>query len=245
MTRRFGKAKDQSLHDECKAADTSDSAAEAEHPDIGIRGVFRWLRSILLAEALNRIPFARFTACATPSINILMDAIYHGVCALYPARREYLQVRFDTDELRQIRSFKDGSSTEFGINIRELMSAVFATLVWGPLWVTLADQEAHVRVWIDNQAAVTWSNKRASRNPFSQLLLRVLSLFEVKYKFYLSAAHIPGVQNIMADAAGYGNPQRCGSGLLIFVMGGCRSKSQRVCGNSPQSGSVAASRSSR
>ncbi|ETI39606.1 hypothetical protein L917_14100, partial [Phytophthora nicotianae] len=74
---------------------------------------------------------------------------------------------------------------EFGINVRELMSAVFASIAWGHAWSGVRnDSDAHVRFWIDNTAAVAWNNRRGSRNPFAQLLLRILSLDEVEPGFY-------------------------------------------------------------
>lgn len=58
----------------------------------------------------------------------------------------------------------------------------------------------HVCAWIDNSTAVAWNNKRSSRNAFAQLLLRILALWEVRYHFYITSSHIPGVQNVIADA---------------------------------------------
>ncbi|OWZ17013.1 hypothetical protein PHMEG_0009108 [Phytophthora megakarya] len=81
------------------------------------------------------------------------------------------------------------------------MSTIFATIVWGPLWEgSSTSTPRHVRFLIDNTTAVAWCNKRASRNPFAQLLLRLQALLEVRYNFYSSTGHIAGETNIMADA---------------------------------------------
>ncbi|ETK95460.1 hypothetical protein L915_01608 [Phytophthora nicotianae] len=129
-----------------------------------------------------------------------MDASDRGLCALWPARKEYLQLEFDADELQQIADFNGLTSDEFSINIRELMSAVFAAIVWASQWSQSGQvEQAHTRFWIDNTSAVAWANRRSSRNLFAQMLLRLIGFLEVRYNFYSSAAHIPGAENVMAD----------------------------------------------
>ncbi|KAF1324822.1 hypothetical protein FI667_g9648, partial [Globisporangium splendens] len=165
------------------------------------RGDLLWFRAILQAQYLNRLPLARFARSQSLTIEIWMDASDLGLCAVFPARKEYLQVKFDEDERRRISACKDGLKSDFGINVRELMSTVFAAIVWGSLWKSpCSSPEAHVRMWIDNTSAVAWNNKRFTRNPFAQLLLRLLALLEVKHQFYVAASHIPGAGNVMADA---------------------------------------------
>ncbi|KAF1313867.1 hypothetical protein FI667_g16910, partial [Globisporangium splendens] len=164
------------------------------------RGDLLWFRAILQAQYLNRLPLARFARSQSLTIEIWMDASDLGLCAVFPARKEYLQVKFDDDERRQISACKDGLKSDFGINVRELMSTVFAAIVWGSLWKSPCSfPEAHVRMWIDNTSAAAWNNKRFTRNPFAQLLLRLLALLEVKHQFYVTASHIPGAGNVMAD----------------------------------------------
>ncbi|ETO84379.1 hypothetical protein F444_01690 [Phytophthora nicotianae P1976] len=129
-----------------------------------------------------------------------MDASDRGLCALWPARKEYLQLEFDADELQQIADFNGLTSDEFSINIRELMSAVFAAIVWASQWSQSGQvEQAHTRFWIDNTSAVAWANRRSSRNLFAQMLLRLIGFLEVRYNFYSSAAHISGAENVMAD----------------------------------------------
>ncbi|OWY93696.1 hypothetical protein PHMEG_00036815 [Phytophthora megakarya] len=130
-----------------------------------------------------------------------MDASDRGLCAIWPEKQEFVQVEFDEEELKQIAEFHSGSVEEFSINIRELMSAAFAAIVWAKQWSRASGGEPmHVRFWIDNASAVCWANKRSSRNSFAQMVLRLLALFEVQHKFYASARHIAGSENIMADA---------------------------------------------
>ncbi|EGZ21530.1 hypothetical protein PHYSODRAFT_329463 [Phytophthora sojae] len=162
----------------------------------------RWFRAILSASHFNSIPLARFTRSQPPSVEVLMDASDVGLCALLLARREYIQVRLDAEERAAIHEQKHGGAFTFGINIRELMSAAFAAITWGHLWTASDDgADVHVRLRIDNTSAVAWSNKRAARdNPYAQMLLRLIALLEVRHGFCLSAEHIPGSENVMADA---------------------------------------------
>ncbi|KAJ8523609.1 hypothetical protein ON010_g17509 [Phytophthora cinnamomi] len=94
----------------------------------------RWFGLILTIGRLNAIPLQRFTRRDEPSIEIFMDASDRGLCAMFPVQQKYLQVQFDTDELELIRDFNDHIANEFGINVRELMSAVFASLEWAHRW---------------------------------------------------------------------------------------------------------------
>lgn len=167
----------------------------------GAKDDLRWFELVLSTGALNAIPLARFVRRHEPDYHIQMDASDRGLCALFPARQQFLQVEFNYEELQLIEEFNRSGDGDFGINVRELMSAVFAALVWGHLWSRPSqDSDAHVRFWIDNIAAVSWSNRRASRNRFAQMLLRILSLSEVKHGFYSTAEHVAGVDNDMADA---------------------------------------------
>lgn len=54
-----------------------------------------------------------------------MDASDYGLCALFPARHEFLQVKFTSAEREQIERFNRSASSQYCINVRELMSAVF------------------------------------------------------------------------------------------------------------------------
>lgn len=88
----------------------------------------RWFLAILSLARLNDMPLDRFTQTQAPSIEVFMNASDVGLCAVFPRDRELLQVRFDHNELQEIQTFKDGETSDFEINLRELMSAVFAAI---------------------------------------------------------------------------------------------------------------------
>ncbi|OWZ04391.1 Cleavage induced protein [Phytophthora megakarya] len=157
----------------------------------------KWFALVINIGRLNAIPLSRFTQRQEPQFHINMDASDRGLCALFAAKKEYLQVEFSDTE----RELIGVNSTEFCINVRELMSAVFASIVWGPYWHNPSrDTDTHVSFSIDNISAVAWNNHKSSRNDFAQLLLRIIGICEVQYGFYTSAVHVAGHDNQMADA---------------------------------------------
>ncbi|RLN94321.1 hypothetical protein BBJ28_00025157 [Nothophytophthora sp. Chile5] len=88
----------------------------------------RWFAAILRIGRLNAVPLTRFVQTQTPDFHIHMDASDRGLCALFPAVKQYVQVEFDDEERAQIALFNESGAGVFGINIRELMSAVFAAV---------------------------------------------------------------------------------------------------------------------
>lgn len=61
--------------------------------------------------------FEQFVDRAEPNYAILMDASDFGVCAAFSARKEYLQIKFDANERREIVEFKQTREC-FDINVR-------------------------------------------------------------------------------------------------------------------------------
>eukprot|EP00644_Phytophthora_capsici_P017329 jgi/Phyca11/125059/e_gw1.57.140.1 len=124
-----------------------------------------------------------------------MDACDTGLCVLHPARREFIRVRFDDYDKGLIEQ------VQLSINVREQLSATVAVLFWGPTWTTTSSTHAltHVRLWIDNASAVSWCNNLHSRNSLSQELNRVLGAAEAEYGLRISASHLAGSVNYLAD----------------------------------------------
>ncbi|POM65663.1 Hypothetical protein PHPALM_18590, partial [Phytophthora palmivora] len=157
-----------------------------------------WFRLILQHEnRFNSIPVEQFARCARPTVHVHMDASNQGLCVIEPTLRQYIRVRYTPEE----RETFTADFTSTSINVRELQSAVLAALLWGPVWTANATQvPVHVCFWIDNASAVSWAQRRASRQPMAQLYNRLLSLAEFNYSIVCTAEHIPGAENIMADA---------------------------------------------
>ncbi|KAG2766104.1 hypothetical protein Pcac1_g22454 [Phytophthora cactorum] len=101
-----------------------------------------------------------------------MDASNTGLCAIHPAAKEFLRVQFDEDE-------------------RAMIAAS-----WIP---TRTSTLTYIRFWIDNTSAVSWFNSLHSRDPQAQELNRVIGAVESRWRLRVSAAHLPGALNVLAD----------------------------------------------
>ncbi|POM74568.1 Hypothetical protein PHPALM_8460, partial [Phytophthora palmivora] len=135
-------------------------------------------------------PFIHFADVSEPKFHVFMDASNNGLCALEPSLQQFIRQKFSTAD-----------SQDSSINVRELRSAVLAALHWGPYWAGAGcHSRTHVQFHIDNTSAVSWANRRSSRNPIARMYNRLLSLAEFKYNLVFTASHIPGKLNVMADA---------------------------------------------
>ncbi|XP_032220414.1 uncharacterized protein LOC116603398 [Nematostella vectensis] len=81
------------------------------------------------------------------------------------------------------------------IAYKELFPIVVAAHVWGHSW-----RKQHVLFRTDNEAVVCILTSRTSRIPSIMHLLRSLLLVAARQGFSFSAAHVPGVENSVADA---------------------------------------------
>ena len=88
------------------------------------------------------------------------------------------------------------------IQWKELYPIVLAVCVWGRRWTTL-----RIRLHCDNQAIVRCLNSGTSHCPHIMVLLRSLFLLVAKHNLHMSAQHIPGVHNIIADSLSRFNMQ--------------------------------------
>ena len=80
------------------------------------------------------------------------------------------------------------------INTLELFTVLEAARRWGHLW-----RGRHVRIRSDNSATVNSINKGTSRSTGFMWCLRQLHWLAVKHDFELSACHIKGELNYLAD----------------------------------------------
>ena len=80
------------------------------------------------------------------------------------------------------------------ITFKELLPIVLAVTTWGSRW-----RGMHVHCRCDNEAVVHVMNSRRARNHALMHLLRCLFYFEAHYNLHLSASHISGTLNLLAD----------------------------------------------
>ena len=85
-------------------------------------------------------------------------------------------------------------SKQHHIAFKELVAVLLACSVWGRKW-----HGARVLCRCDNQAAVQCISNRSCRDPSLMHLLRCLFFLEAYFEFELTAIHIPGVHNDLAD----------------------------------------------
>ncbi|ETL47291.1 hypothetical protein L916_02946 [Phytophthora nicotianae] len=160
-----------------------------------------WFEQILNHGCLAELPLDMFGDTFSPHVELYMNASNIGAAVLDPASDEFIQVKFDNDELRMI-NIPQATGPEFSINAREHLCIALAVWTWGPKWSRQSKgRMLYIKCWSDNTSAVVWCNKLRSGNVFSQELNRCIGLAEAYFNLRVSAAHIPGSINSMADAA--------------------------------------------
>ena len=166
----------------------------------GMKADLLWWWRILHSPRLNGVPLEYFGALPQPDIVVSMDACDTGLCAVDTVARRYITYEFSATERALVAEFKRTGRNEFDINYRELLSAAFAVRAWGATWQRPARLPTHVRFRIDNTSAVAWQQKMASRNTRAQVIIRLLGYWEEQFGLRFSSTHVPGVDNILADA---------------------------------------------
>ena len=162
----------------------------------GARADLQWFRTILLHGRLTGVPLEIFADQPTIDVHIYMDASDKGLAVLDPARKRFIQLEFTEEENTMIQA------GTLSINVREQYAAVLAGIQFGEAWSHSSNSPLTViACWIDNTSAVAWVNFLSSPDPFSQELNRALGLTEAILGIRLSARHLPGARNVMADAA--------------------------------------------
>lgn len=88
----------------------------------------------------------------------------------------------------------DGRTREACIAVKELVPIIIAAVIWGESW-----RGGRVLAHCDNVAVVAVINSRCCRDGRLMQLLRCLFFIEAHFQFRLTATHIPGVENDLAD----------------------------------------------
>ena len=88
----------------------------------------------------------------------------------------------------------DDATVKLYIAVKELLPIVISSAIWGDQW------KGHkVQAFCDNTAAVEAINARVSKDKHMMHILRCLFFIEAYHQFQLTACHITGIQNTMAD----------------------------------------------
>ena len=124
----------------------------------------------------------------TPTIHIFSDASGSFGCGAFNIQSGLFQVMWPPS----------WSSVE--ISVKELVPVVLAAAVWGSTW-----SGHHVLFHVENMAVVAVLQKKASKDSLLTHLIRCLSFYAAYHRFEFSATHIPGRENVAADALSRNN----------------------------------------
>ncbi|KAE9045151.1 hypothetical protein PR001_g5091 [Phytophthora rubi] len=139
-----------------------------------------------------------------------MDASGLAICTSVPANKLVLRFFFTSEERRLTHASKSDPSVGFDINnypalLQCTPGPSRRTRTLGP--------PVYVRFKIDNISAVAWLNKRASHNPRAQTLVRLLGHWELVFGLCISAIHVAGADNRIADAG-----SRSSHGSIMYTL---------------------------
>ena len=118
-----------------------------------------------------------------PNSEFITDACPWGGGGYHES--DWFYVNFEQD-------FPDSASNH--INCLELLTILVGVRRWGHLW-----GGRHIQVRCDNTASVHSINKGSSRSPLFMQCLREIFWISTYFDFRLSAVHIRGADNFLAD----------------------------------------------
>ena len=124
---------------------------------------------------------------SSPSIHVFSDASGSYGCGAFVPDVAYFSLRWPPHW------------AEIDISIKELAPLVIACAIWGPTW-----SGQHVLFHVDNLAVVQVVQRLNARDPYLCHFLRCLYLYSAFFNFEFSATHIPGTENVAADALSRG-----------------------------------------
>ena len=131
-----------------------------------------------------------FFPLSAPSHHVYSDASGLFGCGALMFPSSWFQLQWSRDWI------------PVGIVAKELLPIVIAAAIWGHSWDGL-----HICFHSDNMAVVDILRKRSSKDPLIMHLLRCFCFFSAYFKFSYSSEHVPGVENVAADAISRNNLQ--------------------------------------
>ena len=94
-----------------------------------------------------------------------------------------------------------GLPREADNNICESFPFLVAVSLVAPSIAGTPTSPTHVHVWTDNTSALCWMTSYRAAHPLVLFFLQLLSHIQARFCLVITAGHIPGLQNILADAA--------------------------------------------
>lgn len=149
------------------------------HLDAMARADLRWWRCFL--QSWNGTMF--YLSPRSPAVQVISDASGSFGCGAILGSAQWLQIPWP------------GSWSSVNIVVKELVPIVVAAAVWGRSWY-----KALVEFHSDNMAVVEIVRKRSARDPLTHHLLRCFYFYAAFYQFDYCIEHVPGVDNMLADA---------------------------------------------
>ena len=123
-----------------------------------------------------------------PSVHVHSDASGSFGCGAFDSDWAWFNTRWPQTWL------------EVDIAAKELVPLVIAAAMWGARW-----RGHHVLFHVDNMAVVTTVQSLNARDRLLCQLLRCLHFYSAHFDFSFTASHVPGIQNVAADALSRGN----------------------------------------
>ena len=163
--------------------DASTRVAKPEH-HIKLNGCMRsdlsWWQEFM--TSWNGISLMKFAGKLVPDTIVTSDASGWG-CGGY-WEQYWFQLAWSSTKIQQT----------VNIATKEMIPIVLACAMWGRQWQGLV-----VQFRCDNQAVVAVLRSRTSKDSSLMHSLRCLAFLEAHFAFMITAIHIPGVENSLAD----------------------------------------------
>ncbi len=148
--------------------------------NIGARSDITWWRTF--AHQWNGTSMLYTYNLQRPQLHIYSDASGSWGCAALTGAVWF--------QLQWPPSARDGH-----ISAKEMIPIVIAALLWGKEWQGLS-----IRFHSDNTAVVALLNSGSVCDDSMMHLMRCLTFVAASFNFIFSSAHIPGTENVLADA---------------------------------------------
>ncbi|OQR80749.1 hypothetical protein ACHHYP_17238, partial [Achlya hypogyna] len=167
----------------------------------GARSDLQWFKVILEQMSFTNIPTEIFGRTSIPDVHLYMDACDNGLVVLDPSNRRFVRLFFDQSERAEIAevaavgAHNVSRKVIYSINVRQYLSLCFVIATWGTEW-----QGLHIQAWLDNTSGVPWTNSLTSSNSYAQELNRHMGVMQAVNRIHVSASHLAGALNTMADA---------------------------------------------